>query len=93
MCRLTSGLAAALLLWPTLTEHFHILYNVHHNLQTDCPTAKTGLLGGGAFVSIDASLFWLVTLMLAHNAREDYLEDLEQDNKGEYGPITTNETA
>ncbi|GMN39782.1 hypothetical protein TIFTF001_009010 [Ficus carica] len=87
----TAGLAGALLLWPTLTEQLHISRNVHHNLNTECPTAKTGLLGGGAFVSLDASLFWLVALMLADNAREDYFDEAEKDPKGEYGWITTSE--
>lgn len=89
--RFTAGLAGALLLWPTLTEQLHISRNVHHNLKTECPTAKTGLLGGGAFVSLDASLFWLVALMLADNAREDYFDEAEKDPKGEYGRITTSE--
>ncbi|XP_031132082.1 uncharacterized protein LOC116033481 [Ipomoea triloba] len=71
----TTGLAAAFLLWPTITEQLHITNNIHQDLQTGCPTAKTGLLGGGAFLSLDSSLFWLVLLMLANNAREDYLED------------------
>jgi len=78
-----TGLAAALLLWPTITEQLHITRNVHHNLNTECPTAKTGLLGGGAFLSLDASLFWLVALMLADNAREDYFDEV--DGKGEVG--------
>ncbi|KAK1402986.1 Keratin-associated protein [Heracleum sosnowskyi] len=71
----TAGLAAALLLWPTIVEQGHRSKNVHHNLETSCPTAKTGLLGGGAFVSLDSALFWLVALMLADNAREDYFEE------------------
>ncbi|XP_057958870.1 uncharacterized protein LOC131151619 [Malania oleifera] len=81
----TAGLAAAFLLWPTITEQLHLSHNVHHNLETDCPTAKTGLLGGGAFLSLDASLFWLVSLMLADNAREDYFEEAEEDRKAERG--------
>ena len=85
---LTAGLAAALLLWPTITEQLHRSRNVHRNLKTACPTAKTGLLGGGAFVSLDASLFWLVALMLADNAREDYFEENEKDVKGEYGQVS-----
>ncbi|KAM1224723.1 hypothetical protein COP2_044750 [Malus domestica] len=85
---LTAGLAAALLLWPTVTEQLHRSRKVHRNLQTKCPTAKTGLLGGGAFVSLDASLFWLVALMLADNAREDYFEETEKDVKGEYGQVS-----
>ncbi|KAK2453007.1 hypothetical protein P8452_00679 [Trifolium repens] len=41
----------------------------------DCPTAKTGLMGGGAFLCLISSLFWLLSLMLVKNAREDYLEE------------------
>ncbi|XP_050364122.1 uncharacterized protein LOC126782837 [Argentina anserina] len=78
---LTAGLAAALLLWTTITEQLHRSRNVHYNLETQCPTAKTGLLGGGAFVSLDSSLFWLVALMLADNAREDYFEESDKDVK------------
>ncbi|MFS8030502.1 putative modifying wall lignin-1/2 [Helianthus anomalus] len=73
----STGLAAAMLLWPTITEHRHLLSNVHYNLETTCPTAKTGLLGGGAFLALDAALFWLVSLMLADNAREDYFDDVK----------------
>ncbi|KAG2699949.1 hypothetical protein I3843_07G211200 [Carya illinoinensis] len=83
----TAGLAATLLLWPTITEQIHLARNVHHNLNTDCPTAKTGLLGGGAFLSLDACLFWLVALMLADNAREDYFDETEKDGVGEQGQV------
>ncbi|KAK8571007.1 hypothetical protein V6N13_094104 [Hibiscus sabdariffa] len=79
----TGGLAAALLLWPTITEHLHLTRNVHHNLATTCPTAKTGLLGGGAFVSLDSALFWLVALMLADNARQDHFDEVENGSKAE----------
>ncbi|XP_076889788.1 uncharacterized protein LOC143540674 [Bidens hawaiensis] len=73
----STGLAAAMLLWPTITEQKHRVSNVHYNLETTCPTAKTGLLGGGAFLALDAALFWLVSLMLADNAREDYFDDVK----------------
>ncbi|KAJ9702262.1 hypothetical protein PVL29_004144 [Vitis rotundifolia] len=86
-----AGLAAAMLLWPTITEQLHLIHNVHHNLSTTCPTAKTGLLGGGAFISLDASLFWLVSLMLADNVREDYFETVEKNPKGERSEVLTNE--
>ncbi|CAM8892307.1 unnamed protein product [Rhodiola kirilowii] len=85
----TAGLGLVMLLWPTITEHLHSTKNVHHSLETSCPTAKTGLLGGGAFLSLDASLLWLVALMLADNAREDYFEETEKDNKGDYGQVHT----
>ncbi|CAH2056594.1 unnamed protein product [Thlaspi arvense] len=79
-----AGLALAFLLWPTITEQLHLIRNIHHNLRTDCPIAKTGLLGGGAFLSLNTSLFWLVSLMLADNAREDYFDEVE-GVKGELG--------
>ncbi|XP_030475461.1 uncharacterized protein LOC115692672 [Syzygium oleosum] len=77
-----TGLAATFLLWPTITEHLHLTRNVHHDLSTECPTAKTGLLGGGAFFSLDSSLFWLVALMLANNAREDYFGEADSKDEG-----------
>ncbi|EOY29104.1 DESIGUAL/Modifying wall lignin-1/2 - like 10 [Theobroma cacao] len=87
----TCGLAATLLLWPTITEQLHLTRNVHHNLTTECPTAKTGLLGGGAFVSLDSALFWLVALMLANNAREDHFDEVEKDSKAEPGQVLSAE--
>ncbi|XP_050257158.1 uncharacterized protein LOC126702499 [Quercus robur] len=83
----TTGLAAALLLWPTITEQIHQVRNVYSSLDTECPTAKTGLLGGGAFLSLDSSLFWLVCLMLAANAREDYFDETGKDGEGEQGQV------
>ncbi|MBA0600994.1 uncharacterized protein LOC105780976 [Gossypium raimondii] len=83
---ITSGVAATLLLWPTITEHLHLIRNVHHNPTTTCPTAKTGLLGGGAFVSLDSALFWLVALMLADNARHDHFYDVEKHSKAQVLP-------
>ncbi|XP_021772386.1 uncharacterized protein LOC110736475 [Chenopodium quinoa] len=83
----TAGLAAALLLWPTITEQFHLSRTVHHNPDYACPTAKTGVLGGGAFVSLDSCLFWLICLMLANNARSDYFEEVEDSQKGESAQV------
>ncbi|XP_006355247.1 uncharacterized protein [Solanum tuberosum] len=79
----TTGLAAVLLLWPIISEQLHSMRNIHHhNLQTGCPTAKTGLLGGGAFLSLDSALFWLVCLMISNNARDDYFEETAADLRG-----------
>ena len=58
-------------------------------MNYQCPTAKTGLFGGAAFLALDAALFWLVCQMLALNARADYLD--EDDNKGEYGQVYADE--
>ncbi|GER39791.1 hypothetical protein STAS_16428 [Striga asiatica] len=69
--------AAIFLIWPTIQGHIHHTKNVHTDLEFDCATAKTGLLGGGAFASLNSSLLWLVALMLANNAREDYFQDAE----------------
>ncbi|KAG4387062.1 hypothetical protein AAZX31_11G152400 [Glycine max] len=85
----TAGLAAAMLLWPTITEHIHLTRNVHQNLSYECPTAKTGLLGGGAFLSLDSSLLWLIALMLAGNAREDFFGEEEDGDKGEFGAASS----
>ncbi|XP_045805514.1 uncharacterized protein LOC123898570 [Trifolium pratense] len=71
----SSGLAATLLLWPVITEQIHLSRKVHLDANYACPTAKTGLLGGGAFLSLDSCLFWLVALMLADNAREDHFDE------------------
>jgi hypothetical protein len=59
---------------------------VHHDLTTTCPTAKTGLFGGAAFIALDATLFWLVCQMLTLNARADYFDEGE-DAKGHYGQV------
>ncbi|KAL6619709.1 hypothetical protein ACP70R_034848 [Stipagrostis hirtigluma subsp. patula] len=85
VAELVSALAFAMLLWATVTEVLHRNNNIHHNMDYQCPTAKTGLFGGAAFLALDASLFWLVCQMLALNARADYLD--EDDNKGEYGQV------
>ncbi|GER34374.1 hypothetical protein STAS_10595 [Striga asiatica] len=81
----TFGLALAFLLWPTIQGHNHRINNVHHNLEFKCPTAKTGILGGGAFLSLDSCLFWLVALMLADNVRADYFEESDEKVPTSYG--------
>jgi len=85
IAELVSALAFAMLLWATITESHHRTSNIHQDMDTRCPTAKTGLFGGAAFLALDAALFWLVCQMLALNARADYLE--EDDDKGEYGQV------
>ncbi|GFP81589.1 hypothetical protein PHJA_000302200 [Phtheirospermum japonicum] len=67
--------AAIFLIWPTIQGHIHHTKNVHTDLEFDCTTAKTGLIGGGAFASLNSSLLWLISLMLVTNAREDYFMD------------------
>ncbi|KAH0470852.1 hypothetical protein IEQ34_000575 [Dendrobium chrysotoxum] len=79
--------AEAMLMWVTITEGLHRTRNRHFDLNYDCPTAKTGLFGGAAFLALDAALFWLVCQMLTLNARADYLE--EDDSKGAYGEVLT----
>ncbi|KAG8084517.1 hypothetical protein GUJ93_ZPchr0010g9813 [Zizania palustris] len=85
IAELVSALALAMLLWATVTEGLHRSNNIHHDMDTQCPTAKTGLFGGAAFLALDAALFWLVAQMLALNARSDYLD--EDDDKGDYGQV------
>ena len=85
-CRLTTGLALIFFTWATVTEGLHLSRNVHHNLDTTCPTAKTGLFGGAGFIALDATLFWLVCQMLTLNARADYFDE-DEDAKGHYGQV------
>ncbi|KAL5558292.1 hypothetical protein UlMin_034503 [Ulmus minor] len=76
----TTGLGAALTLWPTIDRQRYLGTNkVYYMSVAKCPTVITGLFGGAAFLSLDSSLFWLVTLMFAVNTREDYFDDEEVD--------------
>ncbi|KAK9281469.1 hypothetical protein L1049_004372 [Liquidambar formosana] len=81
-----SLLGEGMLLWATFTELLHLVRNVHHNMDAQCTTAKTGLFGGAAFLALDASLFWLICLLLANNARDDYF-DKEEVHKGDYSLV------
>lgn len=75
-CRSVSVLGFGLLLWVTITEGLHRSRSVHPtDLGYQCPTAKTGLFGGAAFVALDAALLWLVCQLLTINHRADYLEE------------------
>ncbi|KAI4384115.1 hypothetical protein MLD38_009882 [Melastoma candidum] len=79
----TSGFALAMLLWPTISEQLLHSRNVHKSLDYACPTAKTGVFGGAAFLSLDSTLFWLVALMLSNNAREDFFSDIDEVSRGD----------
>ncbi|MQL85827.1 hypothetical protein Taro_018361, partial [Colocasia esculenta] len=79
-------LAEGMMMWATITEGLHHSRNIHHNLDNQCPTAKTGVFGGAAFLALDSALFWLICQMLALNARGDYFDE---DTKGEYGQVVT----
>ncbi|KAL8141382.1 hypothetical protein V2J09_007403 [Rumex salicifolius] len=70
---LWTAFGGAFILWPTLTEFFHQKMNVHKNLVYEC----------GSLLSLSSSLLWLVCLMLAKNARDDYFEEIEEARKGE----------
>ncbi|GMI77423.1 hypothetical protein like AT4G31130 [Hibiscus trionum] len=85
-----SMLAAGMLSWVTITELLHLTNNVHKDLKTTCPTAKTGLFGGAAFLSLNASLFWLICLMLVDDVRKDYFA--EQDDSKAQVFITDKDT-
>ncbi|XP_021297290.1 uncharacterized protein LOC110426402 [Herrania umbratica] len=73
--RALSMLAAGMLFWVTITELLHLANNVHQDMSTTCPTAKSGLFGGAAFLALSASLFWLICLMLADDVRTEYFEE------------------
>lgn len=81
--------AEALLLWALILEFHHRHENVHSGQLVECPSAKSGLFGGAGFLALDATLFFLISLMLTTNARSDYLDVDEEDNKGSYGEVTT----
>lgn len=78
-------MAAVMILWATITEGLIITQNVQDD--STCSTTKTGVFGGGAFLALDATLFWLICLMLTVNARADYFDDEEEDSHGRYGKI------
>ncbi|KAL6609825.1 hypothetical protein ACP70R_039794 [Stipagrostis hirtigluma subsp. patula] len=71
----TTVAGAGMTMWPTAAEAMHHVRNVHRDMGYACPTAKTGVLGGAAFLNLDAMLFWMVCLVLARNVREDYFAD------------------
>lgn len=75
-------LAAGMLSLVTITELLHLTNNVHQDMNTTCPTAKTGLFGGAAFLALNASLFWLICLMLADDIRTYYFEE-QEDSKSQ----------
>ena len=83
-------MAQGMMIWVTTTEALYRSKNIHHNLEADCQTAKTGIYGGAGFLALDAGLFWLICQMLALNARADFLEG-EEDSKGDYGQVLTAE--
>ncbi|KAF4368627.1 hypothetical protein G4B88_020023 [Cannabis sativa] len=68
------GLGAAFTLWPTIEEQNFHKHKAYPITTEKCPTPKIGLLGGGALLSLDSTLLWLVALMLAINVREDFIE-------------------
>ncbi|KAL3677215.1 hypothetical protein R1sor_027163 [Riccia sorocarpa] len=80
--------AEALLLWALLVESDHRSNTTHLGQIHACPTAKAGLFGGAGFLALDATLFFLITLMLTVNSRADYLE-VETDDQGSYSQVTT----
>ncbi|CAN6337355.1 unnamed protein product [Urochloa humidicola] len=63
--------------WATAAEAMLHVRNVHRDPAAyACSTAgMTGVLGGAAFLNLDAMLFWVVCLMLVRNVREDYFDE------------------
>lgn len=89
VCRLLFMVAESLLLWATVLESVHRSHKHHSSLAGSCPTAKAGLFGGAAFMALDSTLFWLICLMLAINARADHFGYEEEEVKGNYEDITS----
>ncbi|XVF74909.1 hypothetical protein PTKIN_Ptkin13bG0148100 [Pterospermum kingtungense] len=77
-----SMLAAGMLCWVTIAELVYITNNVHGNMKTTCSTVKSGLFGGGAFMALNAALFWLICLILVDDIRKAYFDDRE-DSKAQ----------
>lgn len=44
-------------------------------MATQCPTAKTGLIGGGGFMSLNAALMWYIVHMLSQNRKVDLFDE------------------
>lgn len=40
-------------------------------------------------MALNASLFWLICVILADNARDDYFDEEDQNHKCEYGQVFT----
>ena len=89
LCSILFLVAEGLMMWAVIIEHNHHVNHTH--LLPKCPTAKTGLMGGAAFLALDTTLFWLVCQMLTMNAREDHLSIYESDEKGSYGEVVSEE--
>jgi Protein of unknown function (DUF1218) len=73
--RVVSAAAFVLTLWPTVSQHLILKHNIHHDLGTQCSTAKTGLIGGAGIMSLNAGLFWVVVFMVSKNRKQDLLEE------------------
>ncbi|PKA54393.1 hypothetical protein AXF42_Ash000226 [Apostasia shenzhenica] len=52
-----------MMILETVTESLHRIHNKNKDMDYACPTAKTGLFGGAAFLFLDASLIWVVCLL------------------------------
>ncbi|XP_074584809.1 uncharacterized protein LOC141840655 [Curcuma longa] len=94
VAEIVSAWAIAFLVWTIVTEGLHRSRNVHYDLTTQCPTAKTGMFGGSAFLALDAAILWLVCQMLTLNVRADHFEgegEGEEEGKGEYGHVYAND--
>lgn len=76
---MVSVVALVLTLWATASQSSILRNNIHHDMATQCPTAKTGLIGGGGFMSLNAALMWYIVHTLSQNRKVD-LFDEEYEN-------------
>ncbi|KAJ7569027.1 hypothetical protein O6H91_01G057900 [Diphasiastrum complanatum] len=72
--------AEALLIWATVTESTSVKNRRHSVLLESCPSAKTGLFGGAAFLALDSTLFWLICMMLITNMHSDHFSENKDEN-------------
>lgn len=89
VCRAVYLVSETLYLWALFLEFRQRHDNVHIGHIDQCPTVKSGLYSGAAFLALDATLFFLISLMLTANARSDLLDRDEVDDRGFYGEVTT----
>lgn len=73
--RVVSAMAFVLTLWATVSQFFILKHNVHHDMGMQCPTAKTGLIGGAGFMSLNTALMWYIVFMLSQNRKEDIFDE------------------
>src|ERR1044072_1322884 len=87
--RVTTISAAIWLFPPTITQHYYLKNNVHHDLNYECPPAKINLHLSGALLAVASSGLWRGAMMLANNVQKYFSNQMQVVNfvKLEMRPI------